>query len=860
VSGTARRSLRVVPSHADDREGTHRLPVLIEPLVGRAAELARVRELLRAGRRLVTVTGLGGIGKTRVAAAVAHGAADDLDATVLWVSLAPLAAADVVMPTIATAAEVEPSPVGSARDALIDAFADRRMLLVLDNVEHVRDAAADLVELLGACGGLQLLTTSRVPLGVPGEVEVEIEPLDDGDAMELFVRAVRRFDPDFAVDASNSASLAAICRRVEGRPLALELAAARLRLLAPADLAARLGESFDVLRSPSRRGLPHHRTLHATIEWSYRLLAADEQFVLRRLSAFSGGFTLAAAAAVCDLDPLDALDRLDALVAHHLVRVLPASEGERRFDLFDAIREFAAGELEAAGDAESAHAAHIRWVAGLVDAAAADLIGPGAPAALAALTRELENVRIALDRCSAAPTGSAAGLLIAAPLWRYWLRTGNLGEGRARTERVIAAYAGAADLALARSLLAAGDLAAEQSDLVAAERWTRRAAETFEAVGDELGVADTWNSLGMVRRANGELRRAEQLHRDAMEVFERLGERRRAVSALNGLASIAYFTGDLSAAEEHWRATLSHARELGDRQATGLVLNNLGAVRLRVGDAAEARALHAEALEVAREVGDAHGEAAALSNLGEALLVLGAYDDASVMLADGLERVRQLGLRESEGVTLHTLGCLARATGEAREAARRWIESMTIFAEVGATPGVAQSIESLAGLAVAIGRPDDAASLLGWCAASREHDGSSPERDRTFGHDVAVLHATLDESARRELEAIGRAWSFDDVRAAAESIASAAPQRVAARDRAAEARHTAARRWGLTARELDVLDRLVERRTDREIAGELYVSVRTVTTHVSAILRKLGVRSRREVAARAGELGLSPPP
>ena len=866
-SSAAGRTLRVVPALAEPGPFPHHIPALLDPTVGRDETVVEGLQLLAAGHRLITITGPGGVGKTRLAVELAVRALAAFERAVLFVPLAALHDPALVLPTVAATAGFDALAERPPLDVVAEGLAGRNAVLVLDNLEHLMSSRPELEALLGRCPQLRIVATSRQALRLSGEVVVDLQPLDKRAATELLIREVRRFDPEFGLDVHTAAPIAEICRRLDGLPLAIELAAARLRLLAPAELVRLLGRQLDLLRSNRRDAPPHQQTLRATIAWSYRLLSPDEQRTLRWLSVFAGGCTVDGIATVMGVDRFDVLDRLDALVAHHLVRIVATESSEgRRFELLESIREFAAEELRAAGqgernagddEKEPATEAHAEWAQRLVDESVALLTGPDQARGRDRLDSELDNVRAALERRSAQGADDA-GLRLVAPMWRYWWLRGLLTEGRAWTGRMIDAYHGEPTAALGRALQAAADLAEEQSDSAAAEQLLARAIAVFERLGDDLGLADCWNSLGMVARSGGALDRAEALHRDAVRVFRAHEEQRRIVSALNSLAMIAYLRGDLPTAEASMREAIEAIRVLGDRRALGQLLGNLGSTIQAQGDAVVAIEHFEESVQIAADLGDAVGEAHSVANLGSALVSAGDLERAGTVLADGMERARQLGNRDIEASALHSLGRLAAAHGDRRGAGRTWLAAFDVFAAAGSESGFADCVETIAGLAVDAGRHADAASLLAWAAVRRASDGSAPEGDEeTVARDRRAVEAALGAVAVEQLAAEAAAWTPAEARAAAVALVERLPARPQRSTRDASAL-AAAKRVGITARELDVIDRLAQRRTDQEIASELFVSVRTVTTHVSAVLRKLGVSSRRDVPARAAELGLLP--
>ena len=573
------------------------LPLPPNPLVGREQELEQLRELLaRREARLIALTGAGGSGKTRLALEAARRAVGSYANGVAFVELAAVRDPALVVPTIAHALTVAEAPGEETLEALVAALASQELLLVVDNVEHLREAAPTFARLAASAPRLTVLVTSRAVLHVSGERVFPVAPLAEEPAVELLVQRARLLEPAFARSAANEEDLREICRRVDGLPLAIELAAARIRTLTPRELRARLDSRLGVLTGGPRDLPARQQTLRETIAWSVDLLGERERAVFARLAVFPGGATLAAAEAVCEAD----VDTLGALVDDHLVRRVDA-HGEARFGMLETIREYALELLgEQRGAVERAFAEH---VATLVEEAGPELTGERQTHWLAALDAEHENLGAALSYLAAA--GDAEGRLrVATGLSRYWYIRGHLTEGRRRLEHALAGGETSDPELLRRALTAAASLALLQGDYAAAEASAEQALAVARELGAPLYVANALSNLGAIVLAGGGHDRAGPLLEEAVALARAVGDRRVAALAINNLGDLALTVGDYERAEPLFEESLALLKARGDAANVARSLFNLGAVALKLGRLPAASARFRESLSFAQEVGD----------------------------------------------------------------------------------------------------------------------------------------------------------------------------------------------------------------------------------------------------------------
>jgi predicted ATPase/class 3 adenylate cyclase len=655
------------------------LPAQATPLVGREAEVAEVRALLRRdGVRLLTLSGPGGMGKTRLALQAVAELADEFTHGVWFVPLAPIRDPQLVLATIAATLGVKETSGRSLADELKEFLRERRLLLLLDNFEQVLDAGSGAAGLLEAAPGLRLLVTSRALLRVYGEHDYPVPPLSRRggrgcDAVCLFAERAAAAKPTFALTKDNEAVIAQICAELDGLPLAIELAAAQIRLFTPEAMLAQLcracgGEgSLAFLAGGGRaRNLPERqRTLRGAIAWSYELLDGAERAAFRRLGVFSGGWDREAAAAVLGENGGAAV--LESLLDKSLVRVGDAG-GAPRFDMLETLREFAHERLEADGEAAEFRGRHAAHFLALAELGGARLVGPEQPVWSGRLERELDNFRAALSH-SLGSRDAESALRFGADLGPLWEQRGCYTEGRRQLEAVLTVPGLAGTAARARVVLSLGQMHRGLGELPQARRHLEEALGLFRALNDRAGVADALTALCWVVMYQGDLTLGETLTAELLEETRTLGEPRRRALALKHAAWVAQERGDGPRSMALLEEALGLMRLSQDKTGTALVLNVLGEHVRPSGDFARAAKLYEESLALARELESPFWISVAAMNLGVCLMRLGELGRALPLLSESLAATHAIGNKRNVPPALIAIAALATAGGLPEEAA-----------------------------------------------------------------------------------------------------------------------------------------------------------------------------------------------
>jgi predicted ATPase/class 3 adenylate cyclase len=727
----------------------HNLPSQPNMLIGRAQEVAAVRERLLCDHvRLVTLTGPGGIGKTRLGEQVAVVLLDDFADGVFFVNLAPISDPGLVAATIAQALEVRERGDQPLRERLKEYLRDKQLLLLLDNFEQVVDAAPLMGELLAAAPRLKALVTSREPLHLAGEHEYAVPPLRLPDphrlppldrlvqyeAVQLFLARAQAVKAGFAVTNENAPAIAEICYRLDGLPLAIELAAARVKLLPPQALLTRLDQRLKLLTGGARDLPARQQTMRAAIDWSYHLLDAQEQTLFARLGVFVGGCTLEAAEAVCSADGdlrVDMVDGIAALLDQSLLQQIAGLDGEPRFTMLETIREYALERLEASGEAATIRQRHAEYFLELAEVAEPQLYGPAQRTWLRRLEAEHDNLRAVLAWSLSARGDVALGLRLAGAIWHFWNMHGYASEGRGWLERALelskAAVPPPAVAVCAKALDGLGFLTALLGDRTHASLLIEESLALYREIGDRDGMAGELVSLGRMARDQGDYLRAQTLEEEGLALSMQQETAAGISWALFNLGNVALDQGDTARATGYFQGALDIFRQKGNRLMSGWVQINLGRVACAQGDFVRALPLFEETLAL----------------FGE------------------------LGYRDGVAQVLLDLARVARVLGDETQATQRFAESLALFRETGRLRDTAYCLEGLAGIAATSGQPQRGARLFGAAEALREVVGIPlpPVNRADYERDVAVARADLDETAFAAAWAEGRAMTLEQAMA-----------------------------------------------------------------------------------------------
>jgi predicted ATPase len=740
VSGRGYRFTLEVVSDAEAAD-KHNLPRELTSFIGREKQISDVTRSL-ASTRLLTLTGAGGCGKTRLALRVAGELLDGYRDGVWLVELAPLADPKLVAQTVAKALALQEKHDRTFTDTVVQWLEARHALLVMDNAEHLLDACAELAELLlRRCPELAILVTSRERLGVEGELTYRVPSLsvpggdmatNDGilgcEAARLFIERARLQRPDFHVADRDLATLASICRRLDGIALAIELAAPRVHAMSLEELSARLDDRFGVLTGGSRTALPRHRTLRSLVDWSHELLSDDEKTMLRRASVFAGGWTIEAAEAVCGDDPLDRRDVFDllaSLVDKNLV-VAETHGAAARFGMLETIRHYARDRLGENGEEEGLRSRHFEYchdLASRLDGAKNDA---ESQIALDRLDEERDNIRAALAWCETSAARSIDGLSLAGRLYRLWLMRGPMGEGRAWVARVLAV---------------APDLEPGEAHALALH-----AAATFA-------------------KHQGDFECAEAQHRQALSIWRRLGDRRQIARSVGSLGSIAMACGDLTAAHALYEEATAIMRQLEDRRGLAAGLLSLGILASQTHDFRAAVALLEECIAIQRDFGAASA-CEGLSVLGQILHAQGDYKRARTTLMEALRVQRESANKRDTIHTLLYLGAISHDAGDISTAKAQLMEAFAAQQAMG-TSGMhlAEVLEAFACLSTEYSAPTCAARIWGSAERHRERIHYAlvgPDRDRCERFMARARQTLQDDAAFDRAWNEGRSWTTDE--------------------------------------------------------------------------------------------------
>ena len=804
----------------------HNLPLARTSFVGREHETLEVKRLL-AMTRLLTLTGAGGCGKTRLALKVARDLVGAYPDGVWLVELAALSDPALVPQAVAKALGVNEQPNRPLVETLEDALRSRKTLLVVDNCEHLVEAVVRLVDaLLDSCPSLRVLATSREPLSAAGEVTWVVpsltvpytrqeeaytpQELEGYESVRLFVERASQRDPSFELTPRNGQAVAQVCRRLEGIPLAIELAAGRIGVLSAEQLASRL-EDFLRLLTGGRTADPRHRTLRATLEWSHELLSEAERALFRRLSVFAGGWTLEVAEEVCSgegVEQDDVLELLSELVDKSLVVVEAGEDRVPRFRMLEPVRQYGQERLHESGTAERVRERHAKYYLALAQEAEPELEGANQTRWIDRLEAEHDNLRAALS-WALEGGGVELGLRLAGALRLFWVGRSHYSEGR---------------------------------------RWCEEGLKRGDSVPQQVR-ANALVGAGFFTASLGELELAIERLEDSLALYRQIGDRRGVATCLRLLGTTMFELGDWERAEALLEEGLALARESGSIRDTCNALSTLSYMAACRGDLERAKALGEESLAIAREAGDTTAASFASNFLAVTAMLGGAYERAQTLFEASLEMTRITGNRKGQATSLNNLGLVALCQGDYARAAELSSESLRLSEESLDHQLVTWSLDALAAVWGQQGYVGRAARLWGAAEVLREaSDFSQPPDDkRVLEPFLEAARSRLDEAefqaaweegrAMTEEQAVRYALSEEEHNA---TTLDAVPEQQPPHDEPTER---------LTAREQEVALLVARGLTNRRIALELSISEHTVASHVRKILKKMGLRSRAQISS-----------
>jgi predicted ATPase/DNA-binding CsgD family transcriptional regulator len=806
------------------------MPIQLSSFIGRRGELAEVERLLSISR-LVTLSGPGGCGKTRLAVQAAGKMRDSFKDGVWWVELTVLHDPTLLEQFVTKTLGIPQAREGTALEPLLDHLQSKEVLLVLDNCEHlVADCARLVQQILAASPESRILATSRESLSIPGERIIPLPglalPAEDAelasspqelmqyDAVCLFVKRARAVAPNFSITPDNAVSIVQICRRLDGLPLALELASARANVLTIQQIADRLNDRFSLLVSRQRSAQdPRHQTLRAAFDWDYDLLTPPERVMLRRLSVFEGGCSLTTVEAVCSGEEVErgqVLELLSSLVNKSLVVAQTLQRGEARYNSLETIREYAQEKLAASGEWAAIHDRHLHCFLQLMEETATKLSGQYQQLWLNWLEGEYDNVRAALN-WALESNSCEAGLRIAIAIYQFWTIRDYVEEGLTWIERLLKRADESIPPAVRANALAyAAFLAGFRGNVAAQMEYGRRAAVLAEAAGEQGKPALRW---ALAAQAYG-----AQAANDFQSEYD-LGER---VIQLN--------------------------REAGDRYQLGVTLYVYSAPAMALGKYEAARAMLDESLGLLREVGNPYRVAMVLNYTGDLRRCMQDYAGAVTAYEESASHMREIGALRDLASVLHNLGHACLHLGDRDSARALYRESLAIQQVQGNRPGMTECLVGFAALAVAYENPAAAVRLLAAAASlgGQQITTKWAATKMEYEHNLALAGLKLTESEFQAEQEAGCKLSLEQAIETAQSLLLDPKATPASRESPDE----------LTHREREIAELIARGKSNGEIADELVVSKRTIEKHIANIRSKLGFSQRTHIVRWAFETGL----
>jgi predicted ATPase/class 3 adenylate cyclase/DNA-binding CsgD family transcriptional regulator len=854
------------------------LPIQLTSFVGRENELADIRKLLHDAR-LLTLMGPGGTGKTRLSIQAASEMLDQYADGVWFVELAPILDPELVPRTTAIAIGLRDEPQRPVIDMLCDYLHEKKILIVLDNCEHLVDACARMADrILYAAPDTRILASSREALGIGGEVSYRVpslefpdishlpsvEALNQYEAVKLFIDRATAAVPTFTVTNDNAPALAQVCHHLDGIPLAIELAAPKIRVLSVDQIAKRLDDRFRLLIGGSRTVLERHQTLRAAIDWSYNLLSPAEQVLFQRLSVFVGGWTLEAAESVCEggsVQSDDILNLLEQLINKSLV-IKEEAELEARYHMLETIRQYANEKLlEAKGD-EALRDKHLTYFVKLVNQAEPELYRSNQVFWLNKLDDELDNFRMALERSLATDVESGLRLIVAQRL--FWDVRGDIRELEGWLARLLGHYTKDNSLR-AQALVIYGRSLAEQGDLTEAYKIANQSLELARAISDKQAEAFSLWGLGTVLLWQGDFIQGTPIMEQSLALYQALGNKLGQATATGYLC---LNTNDLERSKTYVQESLRLYRELGHLSGIAICLRELAMRTIWGGNLSLPTQLLEEARTIYRQLGDQsiEGEATILQYYGTLSFWQADYQEAYTYHEESLKLYEKAGNYYNSPWARVNMAYDRLRQGNISKAKELFEISIEGFQKTDVI-GVVYAIEGLASLNVNQEQPQRAERLFAWADAMREkiNNQRPPIEQKSVEKDLSVIHSKLGDAEFEKFSEEGRAMTVEQAIALSlepvEEIIESDTEAENRLDRLPSRREADKQKYGgLTTREREVASQIAQGKSNQAIAAELFVGLKTVEAHVTRILSKLGFTSRAQIAGWAVAKGLAEAP
>lgn len=842
------------------------LPVQLTSFIGRDKEIEEIMGLLSSAR-LVTLTGAGGCGKTRLSLQIAADSLEDFADGAWLIELAPLADPTLVTQTLASTFHLQERSEHSLETTLKDYLLDKNLLLILDNCEHLLQACAELSDtLLHACPDLKILATSREALGIVGEKAYRvpslavpdpqhlprIESLSQYDAVRLFVDRAISIQSTFTITNHNAPAVAQICHRLGGIPLAIELAAARVKIFSAEEIEKRLDDRFRLLTGGSRTVLPRQQTLRALIDWSYDLLTESERVLLARLSVFSGGWTFDAAETVCSDQsggggekPLPIANRLLAndildLLSHLIDKSLVLTEehgGSTRYRMLETIRQYAHEKLQESRETDSMQDRHLDFFLTLAEELEPQLRRERQQEYLNRLEREHDNLRAALEWALRMHRDTQM-LRLGAALYLFWRQRDFWSEAR-KWFQVMLALGAKPEYEAMRPTILAGAALIEMwtSKLESAKQWARACLESSLANGDRRRQAEAFTVLGEAAWEQNHLAEAQSFLEQALVLSREIDDQLGVADAFHWLGHVALGQNDHAKARTFFQDSYSRLKDFGDQVSLTLLLSDLGLVAYLQEDYAMARAYSKQDMALCQDIGSKFGMAKTFNQLGDLARCEGDYGRADAFYKDSLTLFKELGSSQVTAA-LHNIAHVRLGQGDGAGAASLFHQALGEFRELGDQKGMADCLMGLAGVTIQMSHLEKGARLLGACEKIKQENGTTywPANRIAYKRCLALLHEQLKDAT------FSAAWVEGSKMTLEQAIEYALAEQVEDTQTTAPAQPHNPN--ALTPREIEVLRLANAGLSDAKIAENLVISPRTVNTHLSSIYSKLGVKSR----------------